>query len=68
MEPQKPLYHFTCAYHLPQILQDGYLKLTESNLRYPEKMYKPVVWLTTSEKYRRHGARKKRVRRQQKKK
>ena len=52
------LYHFTSRYHLPLILHDGFLKLTESNLREPlpgEKianvfdsndLYKPVVWLS----------------------
>ena len=54
------LYHFTSRYHLPLILKDGYLMLTESNLREPEAgrkfanvfdskdLYKPVVWLSRS--------------------
>jgi len=52
------LYHFTSRYHLPLILKDDFLMLTESNLREPEsgqkianvfnsnEMYKPVVWLS----------------------
>ena len=52
------LYHFTSRYHLPLILKDGFLMLTESNLREPEpgqkianvfnndNLYKPVVWLS----------------------
>ena len=52
------LYHYTCVYHLPDILSSGYLKLTDSNLIAPDgtwetelrsKEYKPVVWLTDSE-------------------
>ena len=41
------LYHYTAAYHLQAILNSGYLKLTESNLKEYVEMYKPVVWLTT---------------------
>ena len=52
------LYHFTSRYHLPLILNDGFLNLTESNLREPlpgqktanifdsKDLYKPVVWLS----------------------
>lgn len=43
----KVLYHYTSKVHLPKIFYSGYLKLTESNLRTTEEMYKPVVWLTT---------------------
>jgi hypothetical protein len=52
------LYHYTSKYHLQLILNDGFLKLTESNLIAPDgtfqtelksKNYKPVVWLTDSE-------------------
>jgi len=51
------LFHYTCIYHLPAILQSGFLKLTDSNLIAPDgtletelrsKSYKPVVWLTDS--------------------
>lgn len=42
----KTLYHYTTTYHLPSIFADGYLKLTESNLR-PDQASQPVVWLTT---------------------
>lgn len=45
----RQFYHYTSKYHLPIILHDGYLKLTESNLRMDLEMYKPVVWLTNSE-------------------
>lgn len=45
----REFYHYTSRYHLPVILYDGYLKLTESNLRLEEEMYKPVVWLTSAE-------------------
>jgi hypothetical protein len=52
------LYHFTSRYHLPLILKDGFLNLTESNLKEPASgneaanifdingLYKPVVWLS----------------------
>lgn len=43
----KVLYHYTSTFHLPQIFQSKFLKLTESNLRLDKTMYKPVVWLTT---------------------
>ena len=56
MKKEKLLFHYTCLYHLPKILDDGYLKLTESNLRIPyQEMYKPVVWLTTSNIPEGHG-------------
>ena len=52
------LYHYTSRYHLPKILKQGYLKLTDSNLISPKEdgylikpdylLYKPVVWLTRS--------------------
>lgn len=32
---KRVLYHFTSRYHLPLILHDGFLNLTESNLREP---------------------------------
>ena len=31
------LYHYTSRFHLPLILKDGFLKLTESNLRKPSR-------------------------------
>ena len=53
------LYHYTSLYHLRQILDTGYIKLTASNLLQPvaprlvngvfvdeTDNYKPVVWLT----------------------
>lgn len=52
------MYHFTSRYHLPLILHDGFLMLTESNLREPipgkkianvfdtTDLHKPVVWLS----------------------
>lgn len=53
------LYHYTSKYHLPMIMKDGFLQLTESNLIAPKdyqdalpkelsQLYKPVVWLTNS--------------------
>lgn len=57
----KCLYHYTTTKWVPAILESGYLKLTESNLKdmrasnywdpiaYNEgtmKLYKPVVWMT----------------------
>ncbi len=58
------LYHFTSRWHLQQILKDGYLKLTPSNLKEPYDLQiingkaisstdniKPVVWLTTVEEF-----------------
>lgn len=49
------LYHYTSTYHLQKILESGYLKLTESNLRFKEEMYKPCVWLTNSASPEGHG-------------
>lgn len=48
------LYHFTSEFHLPLIMSDGFLKLTESNigsprsdlLPYGEHIGPDVVWLT----------------------
>jgi len=40
------LYHFTSKFHLPLILRDGFLKVTDSNLKEDDVMYKQVVWLT----------------------
>jgi len=41
------LYHFTSTYHLPRIMQAGYLKLVESNASPFEAHAAPdVVWLT----------------------
>lgn len=59
----KVLYHYTCRKWLDSILENGYLKLSESNLtdwrkhRFDEvaynngtmQLYKPVVWLTEDE-------------------
>lgn len=43
------LYHFTCAEHLPEIEEDGYLKVTESNMsRTREHAGPDVVWLTSN--------------------
>mgnify|MGYP007039734252 CR=1 len=50
MGNKKVMYHYTALYHLPKIMSDGYLKLTESNLRLDVEMYKPVVWLTDLER------------------
>jgi len=68
---EKVLYHYTSTYHLPAILRTEYLKLTESNLKAPTQeevvnllkyggydstsLYKPCVWLTTSNKTEGHG-------------
>lgn len=42
------LYHFTSLTHLSDILVDGYLDVTESNLsKKRERAGKDVVWLTT---------------------
>lgn len=44
-----PLYHFTSAEHLQEILQSGYLKTVESNVSLKKEHSGPdVVWLTTS--------------------
>jgi hypothetical protein len=48
------LYHFTSMIHLPSIMKDGHLKLTESNIGSPSPKMRPhgthrgpdVVWLT----------------------
>lgn len=40
------LYHYTSTYHLSQILESNYLKLTEGNLSKEIENYKDVVWLT----------------------
>ena len=56
------LYHYTCLEHLRQILADGIIKTTHSNLLRPVNprfingvfadpetdSYKPVVWLTST--------------------
>lgn len=51
------LYHYTCVEHLPSIFNNGYLKLTCSDLIAPDgtletelrcAAFKPVVWLTDS--------------------
>ena len=42
------LYHFTSSIHLPIIEEDGFLKLTESNLHLTIPHYgQDVVWFTT---------------------
>ena len=54
------LYHYTCQFHLDEILHDGFLKLTRSNLMQPIAPYvadgvfrdatdniKPVVWFSS---------------------
>lgn len=51
----KVLYHYTSMVHLPRILQAGFLKLTESNLRLDRVGYKPVVWLTEDSNVVGHG-------------
>lgn len=59
----KVLYHYTAMYHLPSILEDGHLRLAESNLKDHRKtgfdaeaynagtwpLYKPVVWMTEAD-------------------
>lgn len=43
------LYHFTSTWHLPQILEDGYIGVTESNLsRHREHAGPDVAWFTKS--------------------
>ena len=43
------LYHFTSLFHLPQIMEDGYLKVTESNASFSRTHAAPdVVWLTAN--------------------
>lgn len=43
------LYHFTSAWHLPQILEDGYIDVTESNLsQHREHAGPDVAWFTKS--------------------
>jgi len=42
------LYHFTSRFHIPLILKDGFLRVTDSNLKEDDAMYKQVVWLTRS--------------------
>ena len=43
------LFHYTSLFHLPQILEDGYLKVTESNASMTRTHAAPdVVWLTTN--------------------
>ena len=49
------LYHYTSIYHLPTILETGFLKLTESNLRIDIEMHKPVVWATTTKEPNGYG-------------
>ena len=51
----RKLYHFTSTYHLPLILNSGFLDLTESNLKQDEIGYKPVVWLTRNDTPHGHG-------------
>lgn len=59
-ESQLKLYHYTSLYHLQQILTDGEIKTSPSNLLKPVNprivngclcdetdIYKPVVWLTS---------------------
>lgn len=60
MKQGKVFYHFTCFYHMMEIIASGKIKLTNSNLLEPVNMriengvavsdtdyYKPVVWLTS---------------------
>lgn len=60
---EKQLYHYTSYYHMMEIIASGKLKLTNSNLLYPDNLriengsaisdtddYKPVVWLTSRER------------------
>lgn len=42
------LYHYTCSFLLPAILNSGYLALTESNFSFEKAGLFPVVWLTDS--------------------
>lgn len=43
------LFHYTSLFHLPQILEDGYLDVTESNASMTETNAAPdVVWLTNN--------------------
>lgn len=43
------LYHYTSLFHLPQILEDGYLSVTESNASFSRTHAAPdVVWLTAN--------------------
>lgn len=42
------IYHFTCKFLLPAILQKRYLSLTTSNFSIEKLNMFPVVWLTTS--------------------
>ncbi len=59
------LYHYTSVWHLRQIMDTGYIKLSPSNLLYPVNMrivnncvvsdtdnYKPVIWTTTDDSFR----------------
>ena len=43
------LYHFTSRFHLPFILETGYLTLTTSNFNLEKADLFPVVWLTSSQ-------------------
>jgi len=46
MKP-KTLYHYTSEFHLPVIIDSGFLKLTESNASFKIENAAPqVVWLT----------------------
>ncbi len=49
------LFHYTSTLHLPMIMESKCLTLTESNLVYEKPMYKPCVWLTTSEDPKNNG-------------
>ncbi len=43
------LYHFTSSIHLPKIMSDGFLKVTESNISERREHAGPdVVWLTSN--------------------
>lgn len=42
------LYHYTCSFLLPAILNSEYLALTESNFSFEKAGLFPVVWLTDS--------------------
>ena len=44
----KVFYHFTCSFHLPDIMESGFLNLSESIFSFEQMEDNPVVWLTAS--------------------